>query len=70
MTYIKKVEIFESGSAGDLEGEVNDFISKEIERGFSVLDIQYQTACTYDSMAQTPFITFSCMVYYSEPVEE
>lgn len=64
MTYVKKIKIFEGYDVGALERQVNDFISREIECGFSIINIQYQTSATADSCY------YSCMVYYSESVEE
>lgn len=64
MTYVKKVAVFTKDSAGALERAVNSFLSKEVETGFHVIDIQYQTTCT-----QHDCVVYSCMVYYSEPVE-
>ena len=65
MTYVKKVRVFTASSARQLEADVNVFLSTEIERGFHIIDIQYQTTCTRHAHA-----VYSCMVYYSEPVEE
>jgi len=64
MTYVKKVKIFEGYDVEDLERKVNDFISREIECGFSIINVRYQTSATAASCY------YSCMVYYSEPVEE
>lgn len=62
MLYVKKIEIFESkhGYYAGLVKQVNNFLAQETERGFVVLSIQYQTNTD----------GYSCMVYYSEPVEE
>lgn len=62
MSYVKKIEIFEAGAGfyKDLVKGVNNFLAQETERGFVVLSIQYQTNTD----------GYSCMVYYSEPVEE
>ena len=42
MTYVKKIKIFSSNNDAVLENMVNVFLSKEIERGFSIMSIQYQ----------------------------
>lgn len=62
MAYVKKIEIFEVGAGfyKDLVKRVNNFLAKETEKGFVVLSIQYQMDVE----------GYSCMVYYSEPVEE
>ena len=65
MTYVKKIKIFTANDRCYLEEKVNDFLSKEIETGFHIIDIQYQVTCTRHDHA-----VYSCMVYYSEPVEE
>lgn len=65
MTYVKKIQVFTTGIEEELEQVVNSFLSKEVEIGFHVIDIQYQTTCT-----QHDCVVYSCMVYYSEPVEE
>ena len=36
--YVKKIKIFENYNYELLEDEVNDFLSKEIELGFTVID--------------------------------
>ena len=65
MRYVKKVQIFTADSPKALEQSINSFVSKEMEIGFHIIGIQYQTTCTrYDHAV------YSCMVYYSEPVEE
>ena len=65
MAYVKKVQIFTVDRAKVLEQSINSFISKEMEIGFHIIDIQYQTVCTRHDHA-----VYSCMVYYSEPIEE
>ncbi|MGI5099002.1 sporulation protein Cse60 [Treponema vincentii] len=65
MTYVKKVQIFTADRAKVLEQSINSFILKEMERGFYIIDIQYQATCTRHDHA-----VYSCMVFYSEPVEE
>lgn len=65
MAYVKKVQIFTADRAKVLEQSINSFISKEMEIGFHIIDIQYQTVCTRHDHA-----VYSCMVYYSEPIEE
>lgn len=72
MTYVKKVKIFCSNDEGLLENKLNDFLSKEIEKGFHIISIQYQLTSEYDAspLIDCAVITYSCMVYYSEPVEE
>ena len=65
MRYVKKIQVFTTAIAKELEQVVNSFLSKEVEIGFHVIDIQYQTTCT-----QQECVVYSCMVYYSEPVEE
>ena len=70
MRYIKKVHVFTADSAKQLETDVNAFLSKEIDCGFTVVDIQYQAACTHISATQPILIVYTCMLYYSEPVEE
>ncbi|QHX42840.1 sporulation protein Cse60 [Treponema vincentii] len=72
MTYVKKVKIFCANDEERLENKLNDFLSKEIEKGFHIISIQYQLTSAYDASSIIHDIveTFSCMVYYSEPVEE
>ena len=72
MRYVKKIKVFTATDRGYLEEKVNDFLSKEIEIGFHIINIQYQLTTVYDASSITDDIieTFSCMVYYSEPVEE
>lgn len=72
MTYVKKIKIFTANDRSYLEEKVNDFLSKEIETGFHIINIQYQLTNVYDASSIIHGIveTFSCMVYYSEPVEE
>ncbi|MGI5100618.1 sporulation protein Cse60 [Treponema vincentii] len=65
MAYVKKVRIFTADRAKVLEQSINSFILKEMERGFYIIDIQYQATCTRHDHA-----VYSCMVFYSEPVEE
>lgn len=65
MRYVKKIQVFTTAIAKELEQVVNSFLSKEVEIGFHVIDIQYQTTCT-----QHDCVVYSCMVYYREPVEE
>jgi len=65
MRYVKKIQVFTTASAKELERVVNSFLSKEVEIGFHVIDVQYHTTCT-----QHDCVVYSCMVYYSEPVEE
>ena len=65
MRYVKKIQVFTTAIAKELEQVVNSFLSKEVEIGFHVIDIQYQTTCT-----QHDCVVYSCMVYYGEPVEE
>lgn len=65
MRYVKKIQVFTTASAKELERVVNSFLSKEVAIGFHVIDVQYQTTCT-----QHDCVVYSCMVYYSEPVEE
>ena len=65
MTYVKKVRVFTVADPWDLEKHVNRFLSEEMARGFNIIDIQYQTTCTRHDHA-----VYSCMVYYSEPIEE
>lgn len=65
MTYVKKIEVFTSGSAEALAESVNSFLLKDKDICFHIIDIQYQTTCTRHDHA-----VYSCMVYYSEPVEE
>jgi hypothetical protein len=60
--YVKKIKIFENYNYELLEDEVNDFLSKEIELGFTVIDIKYQKSMADDN--------YSCLVYYTEPVKE
>lgn len=75
MTYVKKVKIFYSDNSNTLERDVNAFLSKEIEAGFSIISIQYQTfqfqlERIYLNEMSELTVGFSCMVYYSEPVED
>lgn len=65
MRYVKKIQVFTTAIAKELEQVVNSFLSKEVEISFHVIDIQYQTTCT-----QHDCVVYSCMVYYSEPVED
>ena len=65
MTYAKKVRVFTVADHWELEKHVNRFLSEEMTRGFHIIDIQYQVTCTRHDHA-----VYSCMVYYSEPVEE
>ena len=65
MAYVKKVQVFTATAPLELEKYVNQFLSEEITRGLHIIDIQYQTTCTRHDHA-----VYSCMVYYSEPVEE
>lgn len=60
MRYIKKIKIFSQETYFELEREVNEFLGKEIELGYTVVDIQYTVsgAC------------FSCMVYYTAPTDD
>lgn len=72
MRYVKKIKVFTATDRGYLEEKVNDFLSKEIEIGFHIINIQYQLTSEYDAspLIDCAVITYSCMVYYSEPVEE
>ena len=72
MTYVKKIKVFTANDRSYLEEKVNDFLSKEIEIGFQIINIQYQLTTVYDASSITHGIveTFSCMVYYIEPVED
>ena len=72
MRYVKKIKVFTANDRSYLEEKVNDFLSKEIEIGFHIINIQYQFTTVYDASSMIHGIveTFSCMVYYSEPVEE
>ena len=65
MIYVKKVRVITVACPWDLEKHVNRFLSEEMTRGFNIIDIQYQTTCTRHDHA-----VYSCMVYYSEPIEE
>lgn len=72
MRYVKKIKVFTASDRSYLEEKVNDFLSKDIEIGFHIIDIQYQLTAVYEASSITQDIveTFSCMVYYSEPAEE
>ena len=71
MTYVKKVKIFCANDEGCLENKLNDFLSKEIECGFSIISIQYQIISNDDpNTVGYSAAKYACMVYYSEPVEE
>ena len=71
MTYVKKVKILSSINEDVLEKMVNIFLSKEIERGLSVMSVQYQIISNDDpNTIGYSAVKYSCMVYYSEPVEE
>lgn len=71
MTYVKKIKIFSSNNDAVLENMVNVFLSKEIERGFSIMSIQYQIISNDDpNTVGYSAVKYSCMVYYSEPVED
>lgn len=65
MTYVKKIRVFTAVYPWDLEKHVNRFLLEEMARGFHIIDIQYQITCT-----RQDHTVYSCMVYYSEPVEE
>ncbi|MBQ3297342.1 MAG: sporulation protein Cse60 [Bacilli bacterium] len=55
-----KVKIFDYEDELDLEEEINDFISDEIE----VIDIKYQVAVSIFSEEQV--FCFSAMIVYTE----
>ena len=55
-----KVQIFDYEDELDLEEEINDFISDEIE----VIDIKYQVAVSIFSEEQV--FCFSAMIVYTE----
>ena len=65
MTYVKRVRVFTVANHWELEQHVNQFLLEEMARGFHIIDIQYQITCT-----RQDHTVYSCMVYYSEPVEE
>ena len=55
-----KVKIFDYEDEKDLEDDINDFISDEIE----VIDIKYQVAVSIFSEEQV--FCFSAMIVYTE----
>lgn len=57
MRYIKKIKVFSQGAYIELERKVNEFLSKEIELGYTIVDIQY-------ALSEA---VFSCMIYYTAP---
>lgn len=57
--YVKKIKIFLSHLTTLLEENVNEFLAKEVELGFTILDIKYQMEGVN---------AHTCLIYYSEPV--
>jgi|GEM_PF-889037 len=75
MAYVKKVKIFVAENIEDLEKQVNAFLTKETEHGFSIISLQYQTIQFQRESAYTDTVypiefAFTCMVYYSELLKE
>ena len=60
MKYVKKIKIFSLERYPALEQEVNEFLKKEIELGYTIIDIQYTIYGT----------CFSCMIYYTAPADD
>lgn len=62
--YGKKIKIFKDTYYEHLERDVNSFLAKEVELGFTILDIKYQMSSAPNEEH------FSCLIYYTEPVKE
>ena len=71
MTYIKKVKVFATDSPKGLEALVNNFLSREVNEDFHVINTQYQTAHYQNDNSGIGIVipistAFTCMIYYSE----